>query len=145
MTNTIRIETVDDPGPEVREPIERGLYEYNRDQLGATMVHRYQKVAFVARDEAGKVVGGLLGDLIWDFLHIDILWVTPDYRDKDLGSFLLNNAETTAKKRGYFHASLETTSFQALTFYQKNGYWIAGQVPNKPRGHTWYYLEKDLA
>jgi hypothetical protein len=38
---------------------------------------------------------------------------------------------------------LETTSFQALDFYLKNGYEVFGQLEGKPAGHTWYYLKKE--
>jgi hypothetical protein len=40
---------------------------------------------------------------------------------------------------------LGTYSFQALEFYQKLGYELAGQIEDCPPGHTHYYLFKWLA
>ena len=35
-------------------------------------------------------------------------------------------------------------SFQALGFYQKRGYTVAGQLDGYPPGHTKYFLRKEL-
>lgn len=39
---------------------------------------------------------------------------------------------------------VETLSFQAIGFYLKSGYQVFAQLDDKPPGHTWYYLKKEL-
>jgi hypothetical protein len=39
---------------------------------------------------------------------------------------------------------LDTMSFQALPFYQKQGYTVFGILEDLPEGHRRYYLRKDL-
>ena len=50
--------------------------------------------------------------------------------------------EQYAQSKGITHYHLETTSFQALPFYQKQGYEVFGQLPDMPPGHISYFLKK---
>jgi len=143
-SSAIRIKTVPNALRELQEQIGQGLNEHNLAQLGAELNNRYQRLVVTARNEAGDLVGGILGYMVWDFTHIDILWVAESHRGNDIGTRLMDQAEQEAVTLGFPHISLETTSFQALNFYLKRGFTITGQVANKPQGHTWYYLEKDL-
>jgi ribosomal protein S18 acetylase RimI-like enzyme len=57
---------------------------------------------------------------------------------------LLQEAEAIAVKRGCHHSHLDTYSFQAPEFYEKQGYRRFGELPDYPPGHTRYFLRKDL-
>jgi ribosomal protein S18 acetylase RimI-like enzyme len=133
-----------DPTPEDLRAIDRGLHEYNVAHLGQEVVLNYQRVAVLACDEQGDVMGGIHGGLVWEWLHIQSLWVAEGHRGRGIGSSLVASIERTAISRGFFHSHLETTDFQALGFYLKNGYEIFGELEGKPAGATWYYLKKDL-
>jgi GNAT superfamily N-acetyltransferase len=141
----LRYETVFDPPREVLEPVNRGLHEYNLLQLGPQVINRYAGVVIIVKDEQGHVAGGIIGEMFWDWLHIDTLWVAPERRGSDIGTRLPTMAEDPARAKGFYHAHLETTDFQALAFSRKNGYEVFGTLEGKPAGHTWYYLKKDLA
>ena len=91
---------------------------------------------------SGHSIGGVFGDLLWDWLHIDSLWTHEDYRGRGVGSALMRHIEEAARERGIVNIHLATTSFQALPFYLKLGYEVFGELPNKPIGSTWYYLRK---
>ncbi len=140
----LKFETTFDPPSEVTDPISHGLYEYNTSKLGEAMVANYVKAAISVKDETGAVIGGALVEMYWEWMHIEILWVAPEQRGKDIGTRVLALAEDAARSRGFYHSQLETTSFQALDFYRKNGYEVFGTLEGKPAGHTWYYLKKDL-
>ncbi len=58
------------------------------------------------------------------------------------GSRLLGAMEQYAQSKGITHYHLETTRFQALPFYQKQGYAVFGQLPDRPPGHISYFLKK---
>ena len=47
---------------------------------------------FLCRQD-GSIVGGLLGEFYWGWLHISILWIHEGYRGMDYGSRLLKSAE----------------------------------------------------
>jgi GNAT superfamily N-acetyltransferase len=123
------------------DAISLGLEEYNRqfaedDDHGALVV--------VVRDEEKVVVGGLLADTFWRWVHINTLWVRGDLRKMGFGSQLLSAAEQEAVRRGCLHAQLETHQFQALGFYQKHGYTIFAELDHFPPGFKKYFLKKDL-
>lgn len=111
--------------------------------LGPKVIFNYAKVAITAQ-EGEQMAGGIIGEFIWGWLHIQTLWVAPEQRGKDIGTRLLAEIEKVARERGVCQATLETTSFQARDFYLKNGFEIVGSVEGKPAGHTWYYLKKEF-
>jgi len=47
-------------------------------------------------------------------------------------------------KNDFFLASLETASFQAREFYEKQGYEVFGELDDFPKGHTMFYMKKVL-
>jgi GNAT superfamily N-acetyltransferase len=131
--------TVLDPTDEALQPISQGLDRYNVAAIGP---YDYARLAVFASD-GGTVIGGIYGELLWEWLYIQSLWVEPAYRGRGIGTTLLHNAEATAQARGITKPNLETTSFQALDFYRKRGYEVFGQLDGKPRGVRWYYLKKE--
>ena len=128
---------------EVEDAIHDGLYRYNLTHVGAEG-NRYERFAIAVKDDAGNISGGLIGEMYWDYLHVDTLWLAESLRGQDIGSRLLTMAEDVAREKGMHHANLETTTFQARGFYEKHGYRVVGQLDGKPPGHIWYYMQKDL-
>jgi ribosomal protein S18 acetylase RimI-like enzyme len=90
----------------------------------------------------GEIVGGLLGYTHWNWLFVTHLWVADTFRRRGLGRSLMRAAEQEARSRGCLHAHCDTYDFQALSFYQKLGYHIFGQLEDYPAGHTRYFLHK---
>ena len=132
------------PSDEIISAIDHGLHRHNVAHLGKEVIDNYAHVAVVARDEEGEIVGGIHGDLVWDWLYIRTLWVDEAYRGEGIGTQLLEQIEAIAISKGFYHSHLETTDFQALAFYRKNGYTTFGQLEDKPKGTTWYYIKKNL-
>jgi ribosomal protein S18 acetylase RimI-like enzyme len=140
----IQYDTLINPLYDEIRALDGGLHQYSLDHLGESVINRYARFAVVARSEDGELVGGIYGDMVWEWLHIQTLWVDDTYRGRDIGTRLLRMIEREASAHGCHGSHLETTGFQALSFYQKNGYTIFGELGNKPAGHTWYYLKKLL-
>ncbi|MGE5221619.1 MAG: GNAT family N-acetyltransferase [Omnitrophica WOR_2 bacterium] len=137
-------QVVTNPSKEQLHPVEQGLYDYDLECLGEAVIRRSEIDAILARDEAGGTIGGIVGALAYDWLHITTFWVDKHYRGQGIGTRLLKMLEETAVQKEVYKCQLETTSFQALDFYLKNGYEIFGSLEGKPVGSTWYYLKKDL-
>jgi ribosomal protein S18 acetylase RimI-like enzyme len=136
----VNYEVLSNPSQEVVRVLEDGLGAYNDSFTGK---RDWERVAIVVKDDGGNVIGGLTGAFGWDWLHITLLWLDQRVRGQDVGTRLIALAEEEALKRGITSMHLETTSFQALGFYLKQGFEIAGRLKDKPKGHTWYYLKKE--
>ena len=117
----------------------RRVRAFNYERVGE---YRFAPLTAVAHDDAGELVGGAGGTIGLHWLHVDVMWVAAAQRGRDLGSQLLRRLEAMAIERGARRAHVETTSFQALGFYQKHGYAVFGQLDDFPEGHAYFYLKK---
>lgn len=132
-----------EPGPAepVRAAVLDGLRRYNRQHAGPP---DFQPLVLAARGAAGEIVGGLMGETGWGWLHVDLLWVAEAQRGRGVGRRLLRAAEYEAGARGCRHAYLDTFDFQARPFYEREGYAVFGVQADYPPGHQRYYLAKAL-
>jgi ribosomal protein S18 acetylase RimI-like enzyme len=89
-----------------------------------------------------QIIGGLVGDISWGWLHVDILWVAESYRQNGVGTSLMDRAEAEASMMGVQQAYLETTDFQALGFYKNRRYQEFTQLEDRPPGHICYYMKQ---
>ena len=129
------------PDPDEIRMVGDGLYAFNRQQAPAD---NFRRLAVFLRDAEGMLVGGLTGATYWGWLYVEDLWLPEGARGQRWGTRLLRAAEEAALHRGCRHVHLDTMSFQALPFYQKQGYTIFGVLEGMPEGHCRYYLKKDL-
>ena len=100
--------------------------------------------AAFAKDENGKVLGGIRAIGFWNYCILELLWLSVETRGKGLGNKLMDAAENFAKEKGYQYIRAETLSFQAKPFYEKRGYKVFGELPDYPKGHTIYCLVREL-
>jgi ribosomal protein S18 acetylase RimI-like enzyme len=91
-----------------------------------------------------KIIGGVFGRSHWGTLEIKTFIIDELYRQKGIGSSLLNRAIILAKERKCDFISLDTYSFQAPEFYLKNGFEIIGMEENPKKGFTKFYMRKTL-
>jgi hypothetical protein len=68
------------------------------------------------------MLAGLTGETFGNWLCIQFLFVSKQFRVKGIRSKLLEAAEKEAMRRGCKYAFVDTFSFQALAFYKKHGY-----------------------
>ena len=72
MDEEYRIEYVDKPEESAWGIIGRGVSTYNIQQTGDD---KFQRLCFVLQTPDQEIVGGVLGEIYWDWIHIDLLWV----------------------------------------------------------------------
>ena len=121
--------------------IGRGVGNYNKQQAGD---NKFQRLCFALHAPDQEIVGGVLGEIYWEWLYIDLLWVIDELRGLGYGHRLLTLAEEEARGRGAKNAYLDTFSFQAPDFYKQHGYQVFGELKDFPPGHQRYYYKKQL-
>jgi ribosomal protein S18 acetylase RimI-like enzyme len=121
------------------EALKAGLTEFNESFTGPVF---REKISSFVKDDSGKIVGGILGEINWGWLHIQGLWVDQSLRKGGWGTKLLSQMEDYALSKDTTNIRLETTTFQALDFYIKSGYSVFGELANMPPGYTSYFLQK---
>ncbi len=136
---TIAFDTT--PDPDAAQAVREGLIAYNRSRVGGD---GYRELAIFLRDPDHTVVGGLLGGTYWGWLSIEIVWIAEHLRGQGYGHALLARAEREAVRRGCRHTHLDTMSFQARPFYEREGYTVFGELHDIPLGHSRYFMQKAL-
>lgn len=120
----------------------RGLVRFNRAQAGPL---RYSRKVLSLRDGKGRLLGGAILQSYWRETYVELLWLSARARGSGLGSELLKKAERLAQRRGSRLIHLNTYSFQAPKFYEKQGYRRFGSISGSPRGESRHFYVKRLA
>ena len=137
----LRITSEPQASPENTAIIRDGLARFN---VAATQHTYYSPLAILLRDDREAVVGGALGDVWGGWLDLTFLWVAEPLRGKGYGEQLLRAAEDEARALGCQGVFLETLSFQARPFYERYGYEVFAELPDRPAGYTSYFMKKLL-
>ncbi|HEY4281439.1 MAG TPA: GNAT family N-acetyltransferase [Chthoniobacterales bacterium] len=124
------------------QELRQNLVEYNFSCAGP---ENYLPLSLILRDISSKLVAGLAGKIYYQWLFVELLWVSKDIRGHGHGRNLLSSAEDEARRQGCHQVWLDTFSFQAPGFYQKNGYTLFGELSGYPPGHQRYFFRKMLA
>ena len=127
------------PNPDDERIIFTGLRAFNVAVIGDP---HEQPVDVFARDENGRVVGGLVGHIKWRWLYVAKLWLPDALRGTGVGSEIMSKAEEHAWSAGCLGVHLDTFEYQALPFYRKLGYELFGTLEGYPPGYRQYYLKK---
>jgi GNAT superfamily N-acetyltransferase len=142
MNEEFQIVYIDDLEESAWGIIGKGVGTYNKQQVGD---NRFQRLCFVLQGPDKKIVGGVMAETYWEWLHIDLLWVKDELRGRGYGHLLLEAVEQEARQRGAKNAYLDTFSFQAPRFYKQHGYQIFGELQDFPPGHKRFFLRKPLS
>lgn len=94
------------------------------------------------KDDAGAIAGGLWGYTLFEWLHVQMLFVPLPLRGLGVGTALMTAAETEARARGCRGVHLDAFSFQAAPFYQKLGFTLFGKLEDCPPGHDRLFFRK---
>jgi len=134
------------------EAIRDGLRGYNKNFIDA---YSFEDLCLFIEDESGKKQAGIVAETVGNWLNIKYLWVDESLRGQDVGTHLIQQVEQEAIARGCHHALVDTFSFQARPFYERQGFtcqmtlddYIADvRAPaDAPATHSRFYLTKKLA
>lgn len=99
-----------------------------------------RKLVDVDGNLVAAVISGIDGD---DTAEIDGIWVEERYRRQGIGSRLFGEIEREAKKNGAY-VILSYCCDWVSGFFFRNGFTPRGELPDYPKGHTAYELEKRI-
>ncbi len=125
----------------VARRVRAGLIAYNAAKAGAP---KYRRLVLSARDGKGRIVGGLTGELYWNVLFVELLWLEDGARGAGHGEKLMQEAERRARRAGKDLVYLNTYTFQAPGFYRKLGFRSIGRIRDYPRGESRIFFVKRL-
>ena len=117
------------------------IRSYNRSKRE---VAESEPLNLYVEDEHGELMAGLIAETFGNWLQIEYLFVKEDLRGQGIGSQLLQQAESEARKRNCRFAFVNTYQFQAPAFYQKHGYKEVFTLKDYPYTGQRHYYQKDL-
>lgn len=123
------------------EWVEDRLYEFN---LKVTGRRDGAGLGFVARDDAGNVIGVANGYSWAGIAELKQMWVDEAHRGRGFARQLLEAFIGEAERRGVKRIFLASYSFQAPAMYEKFGFRRLAEFQGWPDGHTNVILCKEL-
>ena len=139
----VRLELRDRAHKRDVDRLEKGLVDHNDAVVPHPMP--YRDFTVLAKDAKGRILGGLYAKMYWDWMFIEKMWVDRKARLKGLGLRIMAAGEERGRKFGCHAVWLDTMSFQARPFYEKQGYRLFGQLDDFPIGHKRFFMTKKLA
>jgi len=117
------------------------IRSYNRSKRE---VAESESLNLYVEDDSGELMAGLVAETFGNWLEIEYLFVKEDLRGQGIGSQLLQQAESEAKKRNCRYVFVNTYQFQAPAFYEKQGYKEIFTLKDYPYTGQRHYYQKDL-
>ncbi len=136
------IEILETESPEAVTAIGDALEAFNTSQAGPSP-HQPLSI-LIKHPETNAILGGLTGASSHDWLFIKLLFIPESLRGQNLGTKLMAQAESIARARNLTGIWLDTFEFQARAFYEKQGFTLFATLPDHPKGHNRYFLQKRL-
>lgn len=141
MTHLPRLDFVDAPSASDIEAVVGILGDAAEGQRPGG---NYRDYGFLLRDEAGSIVGGLTGYVLYDWMFIQFVSVAAELRGQGLGQMLMQRAEDWAREQGLGGMWLDTFAFQAPDFYRGLGFVEFGTIEHHPAGSRRIFFQKRL-
>lgn len=113
--------------------IEDQIYAHNRRAIGRDDA---LGLAFMFRDEGGRMIGACAGYSWAGTAELKQLWVDPAYRGRGYGRMLLDAFIAEASRRGVAHIWVASYDFQAPEFYEAAGFVRMAEFTGWPEGHS---------
>jgi GNAT superfamily N-acetyltransferase len=124
-----------------KKAVLRGLMAFNR------RAHSYvtgRLVSVTLRGDDDAIIGGATGYSRGPTAFLELLWIEDQHKGKGTGTTLLAAFEEECRKQGARQIYLDTYSFQAKPFYEKNGYHELGRIEGYFEGVARHWMIKAL-
>ena len=138
----MRLQRILAPDADQLLPLRRHFHQYALSRIPDLPDESQDRLFLFNAFEGDRFIGGINGNVYWNGLEIDILWIDEAFRGRGHGRALLQAAEDFAREHAAVVAFLKTV--EAAGFYQKLGYQVFGTLEDRPPGTVLYYLKKRL-
>jgi GNAT superfamily N-acetyltransferase len=123
--------------------VNEGIADHAEEQAGYWDA---RPLYVLARDPSNeRVLGGVIGRTSLGLMFIELFFLSPQLRNRGIGTRMLHMAEQEGVRRGCQAAVLYTISFQAPAFYERHGWREFGRVACHPTGTSRVFMTKDLS
>nr|WP_326187928.1 GNAT family N-acetyltransferase [Exiguobacterium indicum] len=119
-------------------------YNVERSPFHATIRSEGTKAVTLLATRDDQPIGGISGEMYWGWLHIEWFFVAEEERGSGLGTQLFRQLEEWARAAGVQRIRVETFSFQALPFYERQGFVEVGRIDDYPPGMSYHLLVKQV-
>lgn len=129
------------------EEIDKQLHQFNKKNCeyiqknskeGQTNTKKYN----IAIYDKERLIGGAIGFIRYEWYFLEELWIKEEYRQKGIGTKIINEIEKIARENNALGIRVETWSFQARGFYEKMGFVVYAEFEDCPPGTIDYFLRK---
>ncbi|MGR5147356.1 GNAT family N-acetyltransferase [Photobacterium alginatilyticum] len=131
----------ENPSSEDVDEIYQGLKRHNIPYIGDI---KESHIACFTNSNDGAKLGGIIGRTWGSWLLIKYLWVDETCHKQGMGTQLLATLENHAKESGCKFSLVDTMSFQAKPFYEKNGYQCKMTLDEYPAEGQLHFMTKEL-
>lgn len=116
--------------------------EFNKFATKNGIICNYTPFNFVAKED-NEIVGLITGHSYYKEVHISDLIVFEQYRNKYIGTKLIETVEEYYKNKGFENINLTTYKFQAPEFYKKCGFKVEFVRENKenPKLNKYFFVK----
>lgn len=135
----MRVEVHQDASPPGADDVTAGLLAHLIERAGDWP---RQPLTLLLKDKAGEVRGGIRAMVALCWLQVDHFWIDEALRGQGHGGRLLARAEAEARALGAIGAHLTTSTFQAIGFYERQGYREIGRLHDRPPGQDRVWMAK---
>lgn len=120
---------------EYKERLDEDFYniiddEFNKYAEKNGVICDFKLFNFIAKED-NKVIGMITGHSYYKEVYIEDLIILEEYRNKHIGTRLVEAVEKFFKDKGFENMNLTTYEFQAPEFYKKCGFEIEFVRENK--------------
>lgn len=138
MSTKYRVETGED-SHQVIQLLDDKIYEYN-----SAKTHQSNGALFsrIVKADGGEIIAGIAGWTWAGACEITLFWVHEGFREKGIGTLLLEAAEEEARNKKCSRILVKSYSFQAPHFYERHGFVVEHIMENFPEGFSYYTLMK---
>lgn len=130
------------PKSEETKQLWQGISEHAKQVAGLDPGEGF---AFYIKDESQTILGGCSGYIFYGSIYVDLLWVHEDLRGKNYGAQLMKHAEHLGKEKNCTMMTVSTMDFEARGFYEKLGFEVEFERKGFVKGHSMFFLKKDLS
>ena len=131
--------------PRELKALDQAITDFNVKVIPELPRAEIHRLNFSVKNDPGELLAGVQAYWVnWGILHVELIYVFEPYRHQGIASNLLRHVEQIAKQNKCHLAHLDTFDFQAKDFYLKHDYSVFGILENAPKGHSRYYMKKEL-